>query len=355
MDTKTLLARVREEATPLIDGQDVTFVWRGMGEPLLIGDWTNWEWGEPVSLRQIAPRVWVHTMTAPRDAYLEYAYMRGRSRVPDPFNAHTTPNGFGASNHFFYMPAASPTPLLRREHTLPRGVVKRERLPTQGMILGKWRDVYLYQPAVDEPVPLLVVLDGVEYMRRGKLTCILDNLIAQQRIRPLALALIQNGGRARMLEYACAESTMAFILSTALPFARAHLNLSDVQAFPGAFGILGASMGGLMALYAGLRAPEVFGHVLSQSGAFTLGEYDTVLYDLIRANVARSLRVWMDVGTFEWLLTVNRKMHLALREQGYDVTYREYDAGHNYPAWRNDVSRGLETLFGQKGCGSALG
>jgi len=27
------------------------------------------------------------------------------------------------------------------------------------------------------------------------------------------------------------------------------------------------------------------------------------------------------------------------------VRYREYSGGHNYPAWREDVWRGLEWLF----------
>jgi enterochelin esterase-like enzyme len=39
-------------------------------------------------------------------------------------------------------------------------------------------------------------------------------------------------------------------------------------------------------------------------------------------------------------------MRDLLLGRGYDVTYREFNAGHNYPAWRDDVWRGLEALFG---------
>ena len=55
----------------------------------------------------------------------------------------------------------------------------------------------------------------------------------------------------------------------------------------------------------------------------------------------------MDVGRYEWLLDCNRQMAELLVEKGYAVTYREYNAGHNYPAWQNDVWRGLESLFGE--------
>ena len=63
---------------------------------------------------------------------------------------------------------------------------------------------------------------------------------------------------------ACGESTLLFVAAQVLPLARAHLNLLDPAKHPGAYGVLGASMGGLMALYTGLRLPRIFGHVLSQ-------------------------------------------------------------------------------------------
>ena len=47
----------------------------------------------------------------------------------------------------------------------------------------------------------------------------------------------------------------------------------------------------------------------------------------------------MDVGRYEWLLEPNRRLHELLGERGYDVTYHEYNAGHNYPAWRDDLWR----------------
>ncbi len=46
------------------------------------------------------------------------------------------------------------------------------------------------------------------------------------------------------------------------------------------------------------------------------------------------------------LLDANRRMFPHLKNHGYEVEYREYNAGHNYPAWRNDVWRGFETLYG---------
>ena len=65
----------------------------------------------------------------------------------------------------------------------------------KAFVVGGKRPVWLYQPPTPDPVPLVVVWDGGDYYRRGRLTQIVDNLIAQRRIRPIALALVENGGR----------------------------------------------------------------------------------------------------------------------------------------------------------------
>jgi enterochelin esterase-like enzyme len=55
----------------------------------------------------------------------------------------------------------------------------------------------------------------------------------------------------------------------------------------------------------------------------------------------------MDVGRYdiEWVSEVNRHMHALLGQRGYQVTYHEFNGGHNTTALRNDVWRGLEALY----------
>jgi enterochelin esterase family protein len=108
---------------------------------------------------------------------------------------------------------------------------------------------------------------------------------------------------------------------------------------------MGASLGGLMALYCGLRAPGIFGRVLSQSGAFIVEGHPFVVWDLIRYEPRLPIQLWMDVGRFEWLLDANRKLHALIRDKAAAVDYHEYNGGHNYAAWRDDLPRGLAALF----------
>jgi enterochelin esterase family protein len=348
-----LVERALREGTPLLDGEQATFVWQGSHPPRLIGDFNRWG-GEPaLELHPVGPGLWARTLQLPHDAYIEYAYVYDGRHVDDPFNRRNVGNGFGARNQYFHMPGATPTPGIERERGHPHGKLTRHVVYAEHVLAGGKRDVYLYAPPVEEPSPLLVVLDGPDYLRRARLVRIVDNLIAQGRIRPLALALVANAGRNRYVEYACNDATVGFLLGTVTRLAHERLNLVDVDRQPGAYGVLGASMGGLCAFYMGLRAPGVFGHVLSQSGALALGPLgatggEPVVFDLVRHLPPPPIRVWMDVGTYEPLLPANQRMHALLRERGYDVTYREQHGGHNYTAWRDSMWRGLEALYGTR-------
>ena len=364
-----LLERVRAEGAPLMDGRlaldgapfdsdgaecHATFVWQGKKPPALTGDFTHWA-GDPtnpqtapIALEQVEPNVWATTLKFPRNAYVEYVYLKNGKRVNDPFNARKTPNGIGGINNYFYAPHARPTPFLKTARRVPRGRVTKHTLTQDALVIGSARAVHLYQPPTQEPAALLVALDGQAYLRRAKLPTLLDNLFAQNKIPPLAVALLESSrlakGSARMSEYACNELTLIFLLKFVVPFAQAHLNLVDWKKQQGAYGILGASIGGLMALFTALRAPEIFGKALSQAGAFELWDYSPSPFTLLTQTKTKP-RVWLDVGQMDWLLESNRRMRRALRRNKFDVKYREYYAYHNWHAWRDALPSALTWAF----------
>lgn len=342
--------RLKHEQTPLIDGDVATFVWRGEKAPDLVSDFTGWEEGKAVKLTEKKRGLWTYQLHLPPDAYIEYNFVQGLENQEDPYNPRQSPNGSGGYNHYFHMPDYLPTTLAEKRNKIPHGIVTRFVIPTEFMAFGSRRTVHLYHPPVERPVPLVVIWDGQDYLHRVHLNLMVDNLIADQQIQPLALAFVHNGGAAaRSIEYACNDSTLIFLINKVFPLAREHLNLIDIKTAPGAYGVAGASMGGLMALYTGARLPHVFGKVLSQSGAFCLGSMDTVVFDLLKKYHRRPLKIWMDVGLYDLpsLLACNRRIQNTLVTAGYPLVYREYHAGHNYPAWRDEIWHGLVSLYGQ--------
>lgn len=354
MMTKDLLQRLHDEGNPLIDGETVTFIWAGDSAPHLIDDLHGWE-QNPQRLKRISPgplgssardALWACSFKLARDAYLEYSFYdpATKTRLRDPFNRPRIYNGVGGYNHFFYMPDAAPSPLTKPGEGTKSGTVTRFEVETW-MLGGRGkRAVYLYHPPTREPLPLLVVYDGTDYLRRGKINIIVDNLVAQKRVRPIAMALLANGGQMRrFLEYACSDATLSWLRHEVLPLAQKKLKLAEGR---GAFGVLGASMGGLMAMYTGLRMPEIFGKIISQSCVFEFEGLDCSAVDLIRHAPRQEVKIWMDVGKMEWLLEDNRRMQPLLKEKGYDVTYREIGGAHNYTTWRNSLGEALEAMFG---------
>ncbi len=352
--SNSTIQRAKESGNPVIHGNRATFIWEGKIAPYLTSDLNGWD-DKPKPFKRVSPTpmpdskksIWSCALTLPRDAYVEYAFHNpvSQKNFLDPLNRKSFNNGVGGRNNFFYMPESMPSPFAMRRADVSPGALTKHRVKTRLLRDGGEREIILYRPPVKAPVPLLIVYDGKDYLQRGKLAVIVDNLIADKRIQPIAMAFLPNGGRWRSVEYACSDATLHWVEQIILPLARAKLNLLDIKKHPGAYGVLGASAGGLMSLYTVLRMPDIFGKVLSQSGVSALDGRDFATVDLVKHNHARDIKIWMDAGRLEWLLDDNRRMSTLLKKQGYQVSYREFSGGHNYTAWRDDVWRGLETMF----------
>jgi enterochelin esterase-like enzyme len=337
-----LAVKKTSSPTPIVNGEHVTFHWYGPRAPILIGDFNEWEPSRDHKLKRIGPNHWALSLDFSPGAYLEYAYLLDGERQLDPLNPRKARTDFDSVNNYFYLPPGAPTPLARKMPQVPHGQVRSYWIDASSLESGARRKVYLYRPDANGPYPLVVVYDGAQYLQRARLATQVDNLIAQRRIRPIAMAFLTNGATRREIEYACSDATLDFTLNSVFPLASQELEILAPDKVDGAYGVIGASMGGLMALYTGLRLVHIFGHVLSQSGAFLPG---SVIYDLVDCRASQALKIWLDVGQYESLLEMNREMHTRLANQHCQVVFEQYPGGHNYIAWRNQVWRGLEYLF----------
>ncbi len=331
--------------TPIIEGKQVTFLFEGDRPPRLLGD--KWGWdpeGEGVELTSIGKDLWGLTDTLPENAYVEYHFLLEGEHCLDPRNLRKCSNGLGGYNNYFYMPKAAPSPWTMYDGRIRRGSVTRHRLEAENLIVPSRRDVWLYDPQVSHPVKLLVVLDGRDYYRRGRITTTVDNLIAAGKIEPLGLAMVDCSPSARFLEYACSDLTVAFLQQHVLELARSRLSLIDENKHPGAHGVMGSSMGGLMSVFAAARLPNTFGKALSQSGAFEIWERRPLVWDLIENNKP-PIQIWLDNGRLDFLYRENLRFKRFLTDLDIPYGYQEYSGGHNQTSWRNCLWRGLCRLF----------
>ncbi|PDV99614.1 glycogen debranching protein GlgX [Candidatus Chloroploca asiatica] len=114
--------------------------------------------------------------------------------------------------------------------------------------------------------------------------------------------------------------------------------------------IMGASMGGLISLYAMLQRPDSFGNAGMMSGAFWFGE--RAIFDYVRQYKGVPGRVYLDVGTAEetQLKQDVRNMGQLLMDKGYTfgrkLRYVEEHGGeHNEAAWGRRFGKAIQWLL----------
>lgn len=230
-----------------------------------------------------------------------------------------------------------------------------DSLSIPGALFGAERAVWVYTPAGYDTSgrehPLLFPFDGSSYTRGGDMDIpsALDTLIATGRTPPLVGVMIDDGpGMIRIAELGNSARFTRDLAEELIPWIRARYRVTrDALRTI----ITGSSAGGLAAANAALAHPELFGNVLSQSGAFWRGNEGSSgsPYEWLTAQVARArkrdVRFLLDVGSAETVRVIggqgpvfieaNRRFRDPLKAKGYDVTYTEVAGGVHAPlTWR---------------------
>jgi enterochelin esterase family protein len=327
--------------------------------------------------------LWYLTLQLPSDLRTTYQFFpdnlpasaNGSSDLPwehyrqDPFNPRAfafytedeDPTGVNLTRSVLELPDSPSQPWSESQGYVPKGKVQLHQLRSK--TLGNERRVWLYSPVkytagLGKPYPLLVLFDGWAYARLIPTFTILDNLIAERAIPPLVVALIDSlDMETRMKELVFHQPFNHFLVSEFLPWV---LNQFAISTDPAERILGGSSAGGLAAAFAASEHPDVFGNVLSQSGAFTLSpEGETESHWLAHRFSEQEklpLKFHLDVGTLEEnsfrdlkgrpsALVGNRRMRDALQEKGYKVHYTEFSGGHDYISWQGTLAEGLIALL----------
>ena len=383
-----------ERGSPLVERTDedaeyalVTFVWRGSsstGRVVVsgqLGQLTGTRPGDN-DLTQLAKTgVWYRSYWLRKDA--RAAYQLGTiapqgppaaapDLVADPLNPNRVP---GAPFSMLELPGAPPEPWVRVSTATPKGAVSVSTW--RSTVLNNERQLRIYTPPGyrrdGEPYSLLVTSDGDTIVENLQVPTVLDNLTAAGRVPPTVAVFIGSGGgtvAVRNSELSVSAEYEAMVVREILPWIRSTYH---VTRDPRRTVIGGASLAGLTAAFIAFRHPDLFGNVLSMSGAFgwkpagdSEGEW---LTRQIAAAPKSPLDFFLSVGRFEAgstdggprdflqrnsipyppsLLVVNRHLRDVLRAKNYPVHYLEVSAGHNPANWRYVLPEGLIALLGRQ-------
>jgi enterochelin esterase family protein len=355
-DAAAIEAFLRAHAFPIVEGNALTFVFRGAADEVHL---KHWVFGLPSSqslVRIDGTDLWALTLDVPPGSRVEYKLeiVRGGNGewIQDPLNPNLARDPFGANSVAHGEGYTVPEWIHPDPEARPG---RMDELHVDSKALGR-RTVGIYLPARfrrTRRYPLLVVHDGHDYLRYAALGPILDNLIHRLEIPDLIVALTSSPKR--LVEYANDERHHSFLTDELVPQLEKAL---PIDARPQSRCLMGASFGAVAALSTAFKRPGFYGRLLLQSGSFAFTDigdrnhrgplFDPVVafMNQLRANpIPMSERVFVSCGMYESLIYENRSLVPALQETGMDVRYVEARDGHNWENWRDRLREGLSWLF----------
>jgi enterochelin esterase-like enzyme len=194
-----------------------------------------------------------------------------------------------------------------------------------------------------------------------------ERLIIEQKMEPAILVAIYNSSH-RIDEYTPfpdrqhgggkASLYRAFLVHEVIPFLESHYSVSKR---PSERGVIGSSLGGLLALYLGLTECDTFGLIGALSPSLWWGQRGFITSIAGNPPPKTLPKVWLDAGTEESsvddnhngvpdLLDDMRTLRAVLRYQGYqdgvNLFYREVEgATHDEKSWSERIGHVFTSFF----------
>lgn len=308
--------------------------------------------------------VWYKSFFVRNDTRISYSFRpNSAADIPDPMNPKTLPPETNVGRSILELPGAPDQPWIKVRPGAKRGALIEQTI--KSAVLKTDRRFWIYTPPNFDPnraaaYPLLICFDGEEYWNADQVPTptILDNLIADEKIPAMVAVFVDPAPQPqRNIELGNNEPFVEFVTNEMLPVVRKQ---ARATADPKQTIVCGSSAGGLGSAFFAFKRPDVYGNVLSQSGAFWPGrtrsdpdrEWITRQYEASPKLPVRfllqvgAIEVWNTVGNGPSIRDVNRHLRNVLVAKGYLVSYHETGGGHEPLSWRGGIAEGLIELIG---------
>ncbi|WP_433772206.1 alpha/beta hydrolase [Bacillus wiedmannii] len=366
----TFLHEIKSNNTPLIEQCPVdnqykliTYIWLGDQQTenvYVFGSFPGWDLTVNQLQRLLHTDIWFKTFRTDKTFISTYYFSvndffendwvkRSEQYQLDRFNEKT----FGDSDHVASVLKMNTEVQYDSRFSLnhyPSGEI--ETYSFYSSILNNTRKIHIYTPHnyshSSHPHELLIAFDGNSFIQNLSIEKTLNYLIYKKEIPSCIAVAIDPVDRLEELTYNDKMNT--FLTGELLPWIQAKYHVYQEKRHTT---IAGFSLGGLAAFYAALQNPHLFGNVLSMSGSVHWKkdgfekEIPWIEYQILSNNLnASHLKFYIVAGELENepLLTANRRLYRALKDKGYQITYEEFQGGHDSVWWREKLSDGLRAL-----------
>lgn len=335
---------------PLIDDSTVTFVYEGPGTSVAVaGDMNDWNPSTGEMKRLQGTRFFYRTFSIDPAGRSEYKLVVDASWILDPRNPRTVMGGLGLNSEL-RMPAYVPPPSV-----VPAPGIFPGRIDTllfRSVLLACAHPAMVYTPASyaasADTLPVLFVMDGGEYLALTEMRGTLDYLIGAKRITPVVVVFLDPRtdirspeSSRRMAEYALNDTFIQAVVSELRPMIGSRYRIAMDAARTA---IMGVSMGGLIATYAGLTRPDIFGLCAAQSPSYWWEKRRLVRFIAIARTMP--LKMYIDTGTLYDVQEEARAARDAFLARHAALHYEEHPEGHNWLNWRSRIPSILSYFWG---------
>ena len=346
---------VTYRTTPLLEnGSLVHFVWYGKANTVVLNGDLQRGWSSPDTMQSIPCgdfSFFYRSYVVPPDTRVDYQIIVDGKYGTDPRNPRITPSGYGPHSELA-MPGFVSNPILKSRPGIPHGTIDSIWF-NSGIDSIRSRPIKIYKPygyAGQSNLPSLYVHDGFEALSSEYFQNVVDNLIADHKIRPLIVVFIPPvlredeyvGRRQRGFTKMLCDELVPLIDKT-YPTSRK----------PEDRGMMGISNGGHVSLATVLKRPDVFLNGAGQSSTITLQLLEILDNAVEHLPTHKPFKLYTDVGTYDLdypgadgsFLSINREFSAEMTKDGIAHTYREVDDGHEWANWRERTEDILRMFF----------
>ncbi len=311
--------------------------------------------------------LWEYTTPAPLAPELySYTFVVDSLKMTDPSNVYQLRDVASVTN-IFIIPGDRAD--LYSVNKVPHGTVSKVWYESPS--LGMDRRLTVYTPAgyedSNERYPVFYLLHGMggdenAWTELGRAAQILDNLIAQGKVKPM-IVVMTNGNASQ--EAAPGETseglkapttqlpkTMDGSFETSFPevvnFIDSHYRTKAEKA---SRAIAGLSMGGFHSLHISKANPDMFDYVGLFSAAIlpTKGVESPIYSDFeekLKTQFDKKPALyWIAIGDKDFLYDANKQYRELLDSKKYPYEYYETGEGHIWKNWRIYLTEFLPKLF----------
>ncbi len=310
--------------------------------------------------------VWTFTSEVlPSDIY-NYSFIVNGMSTTDPNNVYKV-RDVASVMDIFLVPGGKAD--LYKVNDVPHGTVTRRWYDSPGLKMERRITIYTppgYENSKDK-YPVLYLLHGAggdeeAWMALGRLSQIMDNLIAQGKVVPM-IVVMPNGNviqKAAPGEGPAGFYKPQFMVPKTMngEYIASFMDIINfveknyrVKADKADRAIAGLSMGGFHSLHISRYYPNMFDYVgLFSAAIMPDPKVQSKVYDnfdeTLKTQIKNGLKLyWIGIGNKDFLYNLDKDYRAKLDSLGMKYTYVESKGGHVWTNWRDYLTEFAPQLF----------